>query len=69
VRRAEQAADAEKIAWAGQRKNGLPTVADDGRHLDGAAFEKKCRLGRIALRIDHLTGLKPLADLAVASPR
>jgi len=45
VRRAEQAADAEKIAWAGQRKNGLPTVADDGRHLDGAASRKNAASG------------------------
>jgi hypothetical protein len=33
ARRTEQAADTEKIARAGQRQNGLPTVADDGRYL------------------------------------
>ena len=69
MRRAEQAADTKKIAGAVQRQNGFPTFADDRRLLDGTAFDEKCRLGRIALRIDHLTGLKPLADLAVASPR
>src|SRR5215813_6837546 len=52
-----------------QRHNGFPTVADDRRHLDGTAFDEKCRLGRIALRIDHLAGLKPLPYLAVTSPR
>ena len=69
LRRAEQAADTEKIAGAVQRQNGFPTVAGNRRHLDGTAFDKKCGLRRIALRINHLTGLKPLPYLAVTSPR
>src|ERR1700722_4040800 len=69
ARRTEQAADTEKIARAGQCQNGLPTVADDGRYLDGTAFDEKCRVRRIALRINHLTSRKSLPDLAVTSPR
>ena len=65
----EQAADTEEIARTGQRNDGFPAVAHDRRYLDGAAFDEKCRVARVALRINHLTGLKPLSYLAVPSPR